>query len=266
MQQGGTATFIGLQFIENNQIQLISCGDTNFFKISNGNLECFPYTNVDLLDANKHFINTEKLLKQEVDSSCFLTKTITYAHYDTLILATDALSRLFLKQPQRIAEFLAVTSFEQLHQFCLKYWDNKQLEEDDISAIVISIENQNTVQVVQPDSGFSFPQEEEKEFIPTPPTINPPENNLDMQEIRNNFNGIARDFNEVKKRLTLQHLLSVLIIVLLAVNIVLIYLYRPKNNEKVKKIEKISTPKSESKTIIQNIMQGIKPDSLKHKK
>lgn len=217
MQQGGTATFIGLQFIGNSQIQIISCGDTNFFKISNGKAVCFPYTDVDSLDANKHFINTEKLIEQKIDETYFQTKTFSYSNNDLIILATDALSRLFLKEPKIISEFTAIENFDELHQFCLKYWENKQLEEDDISAIIIRIENKNNVQTIQPNDDFSFPEEKEEEFVPTSLTQsnNNTINDIDMQH---NFNGIAKDFNEVKKELSL---IKVLIIAFLGMSLFL---------------------------------------------
>src|SRR5690606_1636422 len=232
MQQGGTATFIGLQFVENNQIQLISCGDTNFFKINNKQAEYFPYSDVDSLDNNKHFINTEKLIEQKIDETYFQTKTISYSNNDIIILATDALSRLFLKEPKIILEFISIQNFEELHQFCLKYWENKQLEEDDISAIIIKIENKNNVQIIQPSTDFSFPEEKEEEFIPTSLTQsnNHELNNIDMQEIRHNFNGIAKDFNEVKKTLSFQQILTFSILGILVANIFLTYIYQPEED------------------------------------
>jgi len=232
MQQGGTATFIGLQFVENNQIQLISCGDTNFFKINNKQAEYFPYSDVDSLDSNKHFINTEKLIEQKIDETYFQTKTISYSNNDIIILATDALSRLFLKEPKIILEFISIQNFEELHQFCLKYWENKQLEEDDISAIIIKIENKNNVRIIQPSNDFSFPEEKEEEFIPTSLTQsnNHELNNIDMQEIRHNFNGIAKDFNEVKKTLSFQQILTFSILGILVANIFLTYIYQPEED------------------------------------
>lgn len=256
MQQGGTATFIGLQFVQNNQIQLISCGDTNFFKISNENTECFPFSDVDALDANKHFINTEKLIEQKIDKTYFQTKTVSYSNNDVIILATDALSRLFLKEPKIILEFTAIENFDDLHQFCLKYWENKQLEEDDISAIIIKIESKNKVQIIQPNNDFSFPEEKEEEFIPTSLTQsnNSELNNIDMQEIRHNFNGIAKDFNQVKKQLSFQQILTLLILGMLVINIFFIYLSRPKKDDKIQKqltekTEKIKSLESELKTV-----------------
>lgn len=231
-KQGGTATFIGLQFVKNNHIQLISCGDTNFFKISKKKVECFPFSEVDSLDNNKHFINTEKLLDQKIDETYFQTKTISFSDKDLIILATDALSRLFLKEPKIISEFIIIESFEGLHQFCLKYWENKQFEEDDISAIIIKIDSENNLTIIQPDDNFMFPKEEEKEFIPTPLKQS---NNYNIQEVRNSFNSIFKDFNEVKNTLSLQQILIFSILGMSIVFFSFLYFSLPKKEEENQK-------------------------------
>ena len=58
--KGGTATFIGLQFLQDNHFNVISCGDTNLFILSKDNVEHFPYSDIENLDANNFFINTEQ--------------------------------------------------------------------------------------------------------------------------------------------------------------------------------------------------------------
>jgi hypothetical protein len=202
--KGGTSTFIGLQFNNDNKIDVIACGDTNLFLLNSENkIKAFPYTDVDALDTNNHFINTEKLLQNEVDETFFKNTTLEYNDGDKLILATDALSRLILKNPKILNELFTITDFSELHSFCLKYWVNKELEEDDISAIIVTIETNSNQKVINPPKEFSFPKEKEEESIPASlKQQNETTNYTDMQmnEIKSQFNGVANDFRQVKKK------------------------------------------------------------------
>lgn len=230
--KGGTATFIGLQFTEQNKLDVISCGDTNLFLLNSENkIIPFPFADVDSLDANNFFINTEQLLQNKIDETFFKQKNLECSPTDILILATDALSRLILKKPSTITELLGINNFEQLHEFCLKYWENKELQEDDISAIIIPLNNMTDLKLIHPPKDFSFPKENEAEFIPTSLQQKKQRNYTDMEinEIRNQFNGVAQDFHQVKKKLKLHEMLLMVAISLLMVNILLLYFLRPTN-------------------------------------
>jgi len=230
--KGGTATFIGLQFTEQNKLDIISCGDTNLFLLNSDNkIIPFPFGDVDSLDANNFFINTEQLLQNKIDETFFKQRTLECSPTDIVILATDALSRLILKNPSTITELLRINTFEQIHQFCLKYWENKELQEDDISAIIIPLNNLADLKIIHPPKDFSFPKEKEEEFIPTSLLQKNQRNYTDMEmnEIRNQFNGVAQDFHQVKKKLKLHEMLLMVAISLLMVNIFLMYLLRPSN-------------------------------------
>lgn len=266
--KGGTTTFIGVQFTEQNKLDVISCGDTNLFLLNSENkIIPFPFADVDSLDANNFFINTEQLLQNKIDETFFKLRTIEYSPTDILILATDALSRLILKKPSTITEILGINTFEQLHQFCLKYWENKELQEDDISAIIIPLNNMADLKLIHPPKDFSFPKEKEEEFIPT--SLQQKQRNytdMEMNEIRNQFNGVAQDFHQVKKKLKLHEMLLMVAISLLMVNILLLYFLRPTNT-------KGDDAKSKNKTeniVIQkyeSTIDGLKSDiqSLKSK-
>lgn len=246
--KGGTATFIGLQFTEQNKLDVISCGDTNLFLLNSENkIIPFPFADVDSLDANNYFINTEQLLQNKIDETFFKQRTLEYSHSDVLILATDALSRLILKKPSTITEILGIRNFEQLHEFCLKYWENKELQEDDISAIIIPFNNIADLKLIQPPKDFSFPKEKEEEFIPTSLQQKKQTNYTDMEmnEIRNQFNGVAQDFHQVKKKLKLHEMLLMVAISLLMVNILLMYFLRPTNSK-----DDISNAKAKSENAI----------------
>ncbi len=246
--KGGTATFIGLQFTEQNKLDVISCGDTNLFLLNSENkIIPFPFGDVDSLDANNYFINTEQLLQKKIDETFFKQRTLEYSSSDVLILATDALSRLILKKPSTITELLGIRNFEQLHEFCLKYWENKELQEDDISAIIIPLNNIADLKLIHPPKDFSFPKEKEEEFIPTSLQQKKQTNYTDMEmnEIRNQFNGVAQDFHQVKKKLKLHEMLLMVAISLLIVNILLMFFLRPTNSK-----DDISNAKAKSENAI----------------
>ena len=65
---GATTTFLGLKLYD-NFIEIISCGDSNVFIIKENNIyESYPFKNIDELDNNKDFINTEKINEIEIDT------------------------------------------------------------------------------------------------------------------------------------------------------------------------------------------------------
>ena len=246
--KGGTATFMGLHFMAENKIELISCGDTNLFLLNSENkVIAFPFSDVDSLDANNNFINTEQLLENNIDETFFKSKSIEYKSDDKIIIATDALSRLILKKPTTLSEILKIEDFNQLNDFCLKYWESKELQEDDISAIIIPAQNSGMVKTIQPPTDFSFPKEKEEEFIPTSLQQKKQRNYTDMEmnEIRNQFNGVAQDFHQVKKKLKLHEMLLMVVISLLMVNILLMYFFRPTNSK-----DETSKNKGKSENVI----------------
>lgn len=264
--KGGTATFIGLQFTNENKFDIIACGDTNLFLL-NSKQEidtCFPFTDVDSLDANNHFINTEQLLQEKIDDTYFKQTSIEVSNEDTIILATDALSRLILKRPKTIDELLKIQTFEQLHEFCIKKWENKGLEEDDISAIIIPIAKIDKVNNILPPKDFSFPKEKEEEFVPASLTQNNQKNftNMEMNEIRNQFNGVAHDFHQVKKKQNFHEILLMIVIGLLVINLVLMYFQKPTES----KVETTDTKAKTEKSIIEKTKELIvKPQKQENK-
>jgi serine/threonine protein phosphatase PrpC len=242
--KGGTSTFLGLQFNEKGTIDIISCGDSNLFLLkSNGESICFPYSDVDSLDNNNKFLNTEQLLLNEVEESFFNKKSLPFSQDDTLILATDALSRLMLSKPDVIPELLYIENFEGFHEFCLKYWKSNELEEDDISAVIISKSNLLEVQKIQPSEDFSFPKEEEYEFVPNPGL---PEsiNEIPMSEIINQFNGVAQDFHIVKKKQKRHSILLISLFVLMLVNLGVMLFISFKMNHREVEISKSNSEKT----------------------
>lgn len=227
---GATATFIGLKFSDNNKVNVISCGDSNLFVFNlNNSIRSFPYSDIESLDGNNNFINSVNLSNGAVDETFFKYKIIDLKSDDNLILATDALSRLIIQKPEVIKELILLSEFKSFHEFCLKYWKSKELQEDDISAIIINIERENTFKIIRPPNGFSFPKKKEKEFNPTPVQQRPSTkfNDMQMQEIINQFNGVASDFFEVKKKLKLLTMLLLSVVSLIIICLFFIFWFRP---------------------------------------
>src|SRR5690606_6184178 len=108
------------------------------------------------------------------------------------------------------------------------------LEEDDISAMILTHSPENHFSFIRPPENFSFPEEERKEFVPTSLKPDNSENftAMQMDEIRHQFNGVANDFRKVKKKQKRQELLLLLMIFLLFANLGLLFLFRPKTEVK----------------------------------
>lgn len=238
--KGGTATFIGFQ-LNNNKIDVISCGDSNLFLLNEeGKIRTFPFSDLDSLDSNNQFINTEQLILEKIDDTFFKQTRLEVKENDIIILATDAISRLILKKPETISELLKIQKFDDLHHFCIKKWEHKELEEDDISVIIIPVAHNNQVKYIVPPDNFSFPKEKEVEFIPTDKEQKKIKyTDMEMDEFRTQFNGIAQDFYQVKNKLKLHEILLMSTISLLLVNILLMYFLRPMNYKNEISIEKL---------------------------
>ena len=247
--KGSTATFIGLEFINSNEFEIISSGDSNLFLLTDKKVKSFPFSDINSLDGNRYFINTEELLKGNVKEIFFTQNRFQWQPSEKIILATDALSRLILQKPEIIPELLRIEEFEDLLSFCLKYWEKKELQEDDISAIIISNEIEKNVKIISPHQDFSFPEEEKEVFVPaTLPHKKPNKtSDMEMNEIRNQFQGVASDFHQIKKKLKLHEMLLMATVGLLVLNLVSMFLFQPKNN--IKESDKVN---SEVKNLSQN--------------
>lgn len=234
--KGGTATFIGVKFLDENTIDVISIGDSNLFILSKNNqLDSFPFSELELLDKNNFFLNSEQLLQDKIEESCFFKKTIKIQEGQKIILATDALSRLILQKPNAIYDLILLNNFNSFHEFCLEHWKSKELQEDDISAIIIDIGGNNKIEYLLPPKDFTFPIIKEEKFVFNPILKETSNKFTDMQiqEITNQFNGVANDFFEVKKKMKLLIVLLISIISLLLILLIFIYLFRtgaPINN------------------------------------
>jgi multidrug efflux pump subunit AcrB len=141
--------------------------------------------------------------------------------------------------------------FESLHEFCLKYWLSKELQEDDISAIIINNERTTPLKIIHPPNDFSFPKVKEEEFKPTPVTqrTSTKFTDMQMQEIRNQFNGVANDFFEVRKKLKLLIVLLISTVSLLVICLLFIFWFRPNKDHQELQTNKKTSENTSIKTL-----------------
>ncbi len=149
---GGTASIIAVQYDEEKStLDIISCGNSNVFIIRNSvqedaTIECFPYDTFDALDTNRHFLNSEELLRGKVDNHFLKNKTIVIDKTDTIILASNFLSRMLLRKKEShnaaevLKELIAINDYSTLHHFCLKHKQRRELEDEEISVAIIKME------------------------------------------------------------------------------------------------------------------------------
>jgi hypothetical protein len=233
--KGGTATFIGIRFENENNVTLISCGDSNFFKVGSDNrITSYPYSDLNSLDANNNFINTEALLQNEIHETFYYVKNIDYEFGDKLILATDALSRLIINKPEMIYELFKISDFKQFKDFCISLWNRKELQEDDITAIIINVDRRNSIKVITPPDDFIFPREKEEDFIPT--SIQQEDTivqltDMKIHEIRNQFDGVTEEIRRIKIKQTLHQILIMIGISLTLFNLIYTVIFRNRSPE-----------------------------------
>jgi len=234
-KKGATSTFIGIQIDSNDYLNVISVGDCNIFIKRGDSILKYPFNTLEELDSNNFFLNTESLLAKEVDDSFFYTKKIQLQKNDIIILATDALSRYFINDITRIKTFLSLKNFNDFHDYCVSNWENKILEEDDITGVVILNNlSQSNVKEYLPPNNFSFPREKELEFIPTSFDENNTKNqinNFDMQQINNYLNAISKEISILKKKTALNQILLFCLIGLSVINLFVLISFNLGNNQ-----------------------------------
>ena len=157
--QGGFATFMGVK-IEGGELEYISSGDVCGFVKSNDILQGFPFSKVEELDQDKGFLGTQKVINGENKAEQFRQGKISLKKGDRVILMTDAIARLTLRDKSILDRILSFRNYEDFFQFITKEWENKRLEEDDITIGIIEVSDDIQEEVYLPSSNFSFPKEE----------------------------------------------------------------------------------------------------------
>jgi len=217
MAQGATSTFLAI-IIGNGEAKIINCGDSNLFLLNkDGELRSVLFQDIDHLDSNNSFLNTKALLDDKINKDHFQIIDLDVSGNDILILATDALSRLLLSQPQKIDDILRIRDFNGLHQFCLENWDNRQLQEDDISAIIVeTFDHPSPPVIIVPSVDFQFPKPVEQEFEPfISSTKELIFTDMQFNDIMRQFSFIENDFRKMKTRMNLQGILTLIVVLLL---------------------------------------------------
>ena len=237
--KGGTATFIGLQFINDSSIKVLNCGDTCLFIIRNNEIISFPFKNIEELDNNNYFINSNKLLDNEVELEFFNFNEITILKNDKIVLATDAISRLIFSKPESISLILKCNNFEDLKSFCETSWENKDLEEDDISIVIVSPISSNKIIEIIPPKDFSFPPIVENEFIPSLENQNFINNidNLEMEQLNRMIQQLFRETDFLKNKLKLTQALLISTLAILILNTLLLFYFIDKKSSIVSEVE-----------------------------
>lgn len=233
LQRGGTATFIGLQYMNDTTIKVLNCGDSCLFIIRGDKIIPFPFKNLNELDQNGYFLNSTKLIDDEIEVDFFNVEEIPIEKKDIIILATDAISRLIFRKPEVLHLLQNINSFEELKRFCVDYWDNKLLEEDDISIIIAVPFSKTEVTEIIPPIDFSFPKEEEKEFIPSvenPIYINEIDP-VKMEQLNRMIQQLFRETNFLKDRLKLTQVLLISALFLLTLNTALLFYFIIKDDK-----------------------------------
>ncbi len=265
LKVGATSTFIGVKIKSDNTLSIISCGDSNTFILRSDGIISFPSTSLDELDEKKLFLNTVKLSENEIKKDFFVQQIIPLQQEDTIILATDALSRLILRNPNICKTLLQINDFESLHTFCLEQWEQKQLEEDDITAIIIQNIHSEDVQEIFPPVNFSFPKEKEFEFIPSQTHYsNNDLTNNEMQQLFQEITRLRQELFEIRKESKLQKTLLIICIGLITMlNLFFLYNNSPKNDEESiinlkSQVQKYNEKVQEKDAEINNLERKIK--------
>ena len=89
-----------------------------------------------------------------------VTPSITPLQYTAALLGSESIARLTLRDKSILDRILSFRNYEDFFQFITKEWENKRLEEDDITIGVIEVSDDIQEEVYLPSSNFSFPKEE----------------------------------------------------------------------------------------------------------
>ncbi len=187
---GGFATFLGVK-IEKDKLQYISSGDVCLFLFRDGLSQSYPFKNISELDNEKSFIGTKKLLNDEIDSSEFQNAIIPLEINDKILLTTDAIARFILKDNNILNELDKLEDFDSFKDYIILNWNEKTLEEDDIT--FIKIENPGNTEI------------EINEIIPPPNFVFTTKTNFPKSTVRKKQELVTEDiqskFGEINNNL-----------------------------------------------------------------
>lgn len=143
-QEGASATFIGVK-IENKTLSYVSSGDVCGCILSKDKVIFFPHTSIEDLDKDKGFLNTKKLINNEISEQQFKTDKLSLLDGDYVILMTDAIARFILKNKHFLQDFTKINEFDSFKNIIIDLWETKVLEEDDITILCIESSHQVSI-------------------------------------------------------------------------------------------------------------------------
>ena len=156
---GSYATFMGIE-VREDTLRYVSSGDVCGFVKTTDGLQSFPFSNVEELDKDKGFLSTTRLLNHQVKPEQFRSGKLSIKENNKIILMTDAVARLTLRDNNIIDEILHLEDFESFKDYIISEWEAKRLEEDDITICVIEPNAKSEEQNIHPPKDFSFPKVE----------------------------------------------------------------------------------------------------------
>ena len=156
---GSYATFMGIE-VRKDTLRYVSSGDVCGFVKTTDGLQSFPFSNVEELDRDKGFLSTTRLLNHQVKPEQFRSGKLSIKENDKIILMTDAVARLTLRDNNIIDKILHLEDFESFKDYIISEWEAKRLEEDDITICVIEPNAKSEEQNIHPPKDFSFPKVE----------------------------------------------------------------------------------------------------------
>ena len=156
---GSYATFMGIE-VREDTLRYVSSGDVCGFVKTTDGLQSFPFSNVEELDKDKGFLSTTRLLNHQMKPEQFRSGKLSIKENDKIILMTDAVARLILRDNNIIDKILHLEDFESFKDYIISEWEAKRLEEDDITICVIEPNAKSEEQNIHPPKDFSFPKVE----------------------------------------------------------------------------------------------------------
>ena len=156
---GSYATFMGIE-VRKDTLRYVSSGDVCGFVKTTDGLQYFPFSNVEELDKDKGFLSTTRLLNHQVKPEQFRSGKLSIKENDKIILMTDAVARLTLRDNNIIDKILHLEDFESFKDYIISEWEAKRLEEDDITICVIEPNAKSEEQNIYPSRDFTFPKVE----------------------------------------------------------------------------------------------------------
>lgn len=253
-QLGSFATFLGTE-IKENKMKYISSGDVCGFISDGENLTSFPFSTVDELDKDKGFLGTVKILNNDIYPEQFKFGEHNFDKGTRFFLMTDAIARMCLRDSKNINLINSLTSFEAFKDFIVSKWDSKELEEDDITVLILDPQGEKSQTAFLPPDDFFFPKEDKPEYtkISTPVLLKDELTEQEMKEIQEQLNLLHNKINDANQQNSemMKHLKTYKLLTLLSLGLVFSafllggYLFR-KSLNKAERQEKLAEVQMES--------------------